>query len=286
MMESDFKKNAFTGKTVGFIGAGNMAEALIKGLIGSGTVGAGQILASDKTPTRLLHMAEVYEVTIFNNNSEVVKNSDIVILAVKPGDMDGILRECALDLAHTELLISIAAGVTTGKILDAVSEGGRGVLPPLVRAMPNTPALIGEGIVGIVPAANAGAVEMELSEKLFSTVGGVVKLSDEGLLNAVTGLSGSGPAYVFLFMEALMDAGVKAGIDPEKSRELSLRTTLGAAALALKSGTELSALREMVSSPGGTTIEGLKVLEKGGFYDILVDAVLAATKRSEELSTQ
>ncbi len=262
-----------------------MAEALIKGLIDSGTVGTTQIIASDKTPARLVHMAEVYEITIFNNNSEVVKNSDIVFLAVKPGDMEGILRECAADFTRTELLISIAAGVTTGKILGAVSEGGASMLPPLVRAMPNTPALIGEGIVGIVPASNAGAVEMELAEKLFTTVGAVVKLPDEGLLNAVTGLSGSGPAYVFLFMEALMNAGIKAGIDPEQSRELSLRTTLGAASLALKSGTGLSELREMVSSPGGTTIEGLKVLEKGGFYDIVLDAVLAAARRSEELST-
>ncbi len=273
-------------KTVGFIGAGNMAEVIIKGLIDSGTVSAGRIHASDKYPARLLHIAETYKIEIHNKNFEVVKNSDIVFLSVKPNDIESCVKALAADFSRSDetVVISIAAGITTEKILLWLREADAKDLPPVVRAMPNTPALVGEGMVALAPGETAGPDDVALAEALFKTVGSVVSFTDETHMNAVTGLSGSGPAYVFLFMEAMTEAGVRLGMDKETSKELALQTTIGAARLAKESEFDLSKLREMVTSPGGTTMEGLKTLEKGGFYDIVIGAVNAAAKRAGELA--
>ena len=273
-----------TNKTIGFIGSGNMAGALIRGLIASGKVNAGQIIASDNNKERLVHIAETYEVKVFNKNYEVAEGADIIILALKPGDMKEAVEGVAMEFGAEKILVSIAAGVTTENIHMWLRSGGLKVELPVVRAMPNTPAIVGEGATGIVAGRNAGREELELAEEIFAQVGKVVTLDDETLLNGVTGLSGSGPAYVFLFMEALCDAGVKTGLGYEEAKTLALQTTLGAARLAQNSDKDLKELRNMVTSPGGTTIEGLKKLEENGFYDILIDAVRAASKRAEELS--
>ena len=273
-----------TNKTIGFIGAGNMAEALIRGLIASKKVSAGQIIVSDSNKERLLHIAEAYEVKVFNKNYEVAEGADMIILALKPKDMKEAVEGVANDLGKEKILVSIAAGITTDKIHMWLRSGGLKAEVPVVRAMPNTPAIVGEGATGIAAGINAGREELELAEAIFAGVGKVVTLDDETLLNGVTGLSGSGPAYVFLFMEALCDGGIKNGLGYAEAKMLALQTTLGAAKLALNSDKDLKELRNMVKSPGGTTIEGLKKLEESAFYDILLDTVRAATKRAEELS--
>ncbi len=271
-------------KTIGFIGSGNMAEALIRGLIASKKVSAGQIIASDNNKERLVHIAETYEVKVFNKNYEVAEGADIIILALKPGDMKEAIEGVAEGFSAEKLLVSIAAGITTDKIHMWLRSGGLTIEVPVVRAMPNTPAIVGEGATGIAAGRNAGRGELKLCEEIFAQVGKVVTLEDETLLNGLTGLSGSGPAYVFLFMEALCDGGVKCGLGYEEAKTLALQTTLGAAKLALSSDKDLKELRKMVTSPGGTTIEGLKKLDESGFYDILIGAVRAASKRAEELS--
>lgn len=273
-----------TRKNIGFLGAGNLAEALIKGLISSGSVAPGHIMASDRMSERLVHLAEAYEVKVFNKNFEAVRNADIIFLTVKPQDAAHVLSEIAPEIEQGKLLISAAAGITTGRIMDTLREAGLKHFVPVVRAMPNTPATVRRAATAICAGPGAGSGHLELAAALFSTVGTVAIIDDEPLMDAVTGLSGSGPAYVFLFMEALIEGGVKLGLPRETAKTLAVQTVLGAAVLAMESPKELSDLRRMVTSPGGTTMEGLKKLGEGGFCEIIEKAVEAAAKRSKELS--
>lgn len=273
-----------TRKNIGFLGAGNLAEALIKGLISSGSVLPGHIMASDRMSERLVHMAESFEVKVFNKNFEVARNADIIFLTVKPQDTMHVLAEIAPEIEQGKLLISAAAGITTERITDALKNAGLKHFVPIVRAMPNTPATIRKAATAICAGPGAGKSHLELAAALFLTVGTVTFIEDESLMDAVTGLSGSGPAYVFLFMEALIEGGVKLGLPKETAKSLAMQTVLGAAAYAMESAKELADLRKMVTSPGGTTMEGLKKLGEGGFCEIIEQAVEAATKRSKELS--
>ncbi len=268
-----------TRKTIGFLGAGNMAEALIRGLLHSKKVSPGQIIASDRFKDRLVHMAGTYDIKVFNKNYEVAGASDIVFIAVKPNDVPALLEEVAPELKETKLLITVAAGVTTDRILSFLQKD-----LPVVRAMPNTPATVGEGVTAIVAGPGAGPRELGLARSIFEAVGAVVELKDEELMDAVTGLSGSGPAYIFMVMDALVRAGVELGLSAECARVLALRTTLGAARLALESKRPLKELIDMVTSPGGTTIEGLKKLRAADVEGAFVEAVRAAAERSRELS--
>ncbi|MEE8574722.1 MAG: pyrroline-5-carboxylate reductase [Thermodesulfobacteriota bacterium] len=273
-----------TNKTIGFIGAGNMAEALIKGLISSKKVSAARIIASDRSGDRLLYIAENYDITIHNKNFEVAKAADIVFLAVKPDGLKSIIEDISGELTGDKLVISIAAGITIETITTWLRASGvKDAL--IVRAMPNTPAMVGEGAIGIVAARGTGKLELDLAEFLLTTVGRVVVFEDESELNAVTGLSGSGPAYVFYFMEAMAAAGIELGLSKEHAKELAIQTTLGAAKLAIDSEKGLPELTDMVTSPGGTTVEGLKILKNSDFCDIIMNAIKAATLRSEELSS-
>lgn len=273
-----------TKKTIGFLGAGNLAEALIKGLLASKSVTAGQIIAGDRISERLVHMAETYEIKVYNKNYEVAENSDILFITVKPGDVPGVVRAVASALRGDKLIITAAAGVTTKTVLENLKEGGHTGFIPVVRAMPNTPVIVSEGAIGICAGLGATEADLKLARSVFEAVGRVLVVDDEGLLDAVTGLSGSGPAYVFLFMQALADAGARAGLDKKTSLALALQTTLGAAKLALESDKSLDELIKMVSSPGGTTVEGLKRLRDGGLKGTVEKAVLAATARAKELS--
>jgi pyrroline-5-carboxylate reductase len=273
-----------TRKSIGFIGAGNLAESLIKGLITSGTASPARIVASDRSSARLAHLAEAYEVRVLNDNAEAVRSSDVVFLAVKPDDARAALAEIAPDLTPEKLLISAAAGVTTTAILDTLARNGLKSFVPVVRAMPNTPSLVLEGATGLCPGMGAGPSDVALARALFEAVGIVIEVEDEALMDAVTGLSGSGPAYVFLFMEALAEAGVKMGLAEDAAMTLALQTTLGAAKLAIESPRGLEELRRAVASPGGTTVEGLKALEKAGMKEAVIKAVEAATKRAKELA--
>ncbi|MDO8426852.1 MAG: pyrroline-5-carboxylate reductase [Deltaproteobacteria bacterium] len=273
-----------TKKTIGFLGAGNLAEALIKGLLASKSVGPSQIIASDKASERLLHLARAYEVKVYSKNYEAAKNADIIFLTVKPNDAKEVLKEIAPEISEGKLLISAAAGITTTTISETLNEGGLRAFMPVVRAMPNTPVIVREGAIGLCAGIGAGRQELKLAKAVFEAVGKVIVVEDEALLDSVTGLSGSGPAYVFLFMEALTEAGVKAGLPVESAKTLALQTTLGAAKLAMESPKDLKELRRAVTSPGGTTIEGIKKLEEAGFKEAIEKAVLAATKRAKELS--
>lgn len=273
-----------TKKTIGFLGAGNLAEALIKGLVASKSVRASQIIAADKISERLIYLAETYEIKVYNRNHEIAENSDIIFITVKPNDVSGVLGDIAPALGKDKLLISAAAGITTTTVLERLKESGTKGFVPVVRAMPNTPVIVREGAIGLCAGLGAGKSDLKLARALFESVGKVVVVEEEGLLDAVTGLSGSGPAYVFLFMEALVEAGVKAGLKKETARELALQTTLGAAKLAIDSPKSLEELIKMVTSPGGTTIEGLKKLKEADIKGTVEKAVSAATKRARELS--
>jgi len=270
-----------TKKTIGFIGAGNMGEALIKGLLASKKMNAGQILVADKVKERLAYITEHYEVKVFTKNFEVVKGADIIILAVKPNDMKSVLEEIGPDLHKDKLLISIAAGITMDFILQNLPHS-----IPLIRVMPNTPALVLEGAIGLCPGQTVSKEAQDIAVAIFEAVGKVVVIENEELMDAVTGLSGSGPAYVFAFIEALVDAGVKVGLTRDLAHTLVLQTILGSVKLAMETGQHPAQLRAMVTSPGGTTIAGLHQLARAGFAGIVMDAVEAATNRSMELGSQ
>ena len=272
------------GKTVGFIGAGNLAEALINGFIASGKLHPGRILASDRISERLVHIAEIYDVKVCNKNFDVARSSDVIFLTVKPGDVPGVLSEVAPELTDEKLIVTVAAGVKTTTVRDLLAEAGVKGIVPVVRAMPNTPVIVREGVTVVCAGAGAGHGDIDIAMGLFEAVGKTVFIEDESLMDAVTGLSGSGPAYVFLFMESLIDAGIKMGLPEEIAKTLVVQTVLGSASLARESEKGLEELRRMVTSPGGTTAAGLKALEKGRFAEALDEAVRAASSRSKELS--
>ncbi|MFZ3073293.1 MAG: pyrroline-5-carboxylate reductase [Thermodesulfobacteriota bacterium] len=274
----------FKGKTIGFIGAGNISEAIIKGILSAKLTAPSRVIASDKDSGRLASLAEKYEIRIVSNNSSVVKDSDVVIFAVKPSDMEYVLLETAKEFDERKLLISVAAGKRTKYIENTLVRGGLKNPPPVIRAMPNTPALVGEGATGIFAGEGATKDDTELACKIFSSIGEVIVVKDDSAMDAITGVSGSGPAYVFLFMASLMEAAEKEGISRDDAKKLVLQTTLGAAKLAKESGAELFELIRMVSSPGGTTVAGLKVFEESGIRKIVEKAVAAAVKKAKELS--
>lgn len=267
----------FEGQTIGFIGAGNMAEAMIRGLLEAKLVTADQLMASDIVQARRQQIHQRYGVQTLAEGREVAAKASILILAVKPQDMEAALNEIAAFVDQTKTIISIAAGTPITFIADRLPAKAR-----IIRVMPNAPALVLAGAAGIAKGEHATALDLQIAEAIFSAVGKAVVV-EEKHLDAVTGLSGSGPAYVFLFIEALADAGVKMGLTREVSRLLAAQTVLGAAKMLLESGRHPAELKDMVASPGGTTIAGLHALERGGLRGILMEAVEAATIRSREL---
>jgi pyrroline-5-carboxylate reductase len=251
------------------IGGGRMGEALVAGLVASGWAPAAEIVVVEALSSRRDELAAAH--AGLDVRAEPVDGVDTV-LAVKPGDAAASLA----GLAPTRVL-SIAAGVTTAALEAALPEG-----TPVVRAMPNTPALVGAGAAGIAGGTHATDDDLDWAEEVLGAVGTVVRVP-EAQLDAVTGLSGSGPAYVFLVAEALIDAGVLVGLPRPASRELAVQTLLGAARLLAETGETPEALRAQVTSPGGTTAAGLRALEAGGVRSAVIDAVVAATERSKEL---
>ena len=265
------------GQKVGFIGGGNMGEALIKGLIAANLVPAEAVYASDVRIERLRALDQQYGVQLCEDNAELVRQVDVVILAVKPQIMAPVVRHIASAVTRKKLLISIAAGVSTTTIRAALGKDAR-----LIRVMPNTPALVLEGVTAIAKAEGLEPGDLDTAGEIFSAVGRVVTL-DEELMDAVTGLSGSGPAYVAVVVESLADGGVKMGLDRITAMTLATQTVLGAARLMLETGMHPGALKDMVSSPGGTTIAGIAAMEEGGIRNTLIKAVERATQRSREL---
>jgi len=265
--------------TIGFIGAGNMGEALVKGILRAKLFSSQEVYASDTRETRLRQFQKDFGITTCRNNRELISKVRILVIAVKPQNMEEVLNEIAPVITKKHLIISIAAGITTSSIAKHFKNK-----VPIIRVMPNTPALIQEGAAAIAAGKNVAKSELECAQEIFGSVGKTVVV-DESLMDAVTGLSGSGPAYVFLFIEALADAGVKMGLPRSVALTLSSQTCLGAAKMILETGEHPAKLRDMVTSPGGTTISGLHALEAGGLRTTIIDAVEAATKRSKELGT-
>jgi pyrroline-5-carboxylate reductase len=265
------------GKKVGFIGSGNMGEALIKGLIAASVVPPEAIYASDVRLDRLKELDRAYGIQLAPDNVDVVRQADVVILAVKPQILAQVLAQIAPAVTKRKLVISIAAGVSTPRLREGLGKDAR-----LIRVMPNTPALVLEGVTAIAKAEGLEPDDLDVAGEIFSAVGRVVML-DESLMDAVTGLSGSGPAYVALVIESLADGGVKMGLDRITAMTLATQTVLGAAKLLQETGLHPGALKDMVSSPGGTSIAGIAALEEGGIRTTFIKAVERATARSKEL---
>ena len=265
------------GKRIGIIGCGNMGEALVKGLLAAGMAAPEELFVSAPHDARRAELTERYRIHVERDNGAVAQASELVIFAVKPQILDGVLAECAPRLAPSTLAISIAAGVP----IEALE---RRLRPParVIRAMPNVASLVGAGATGLAAGAHATASDLELAEALFGAVGKTAVV-EETLLDAVTGLSGSGPAYIFLIIEALSDAGVKVGLSRHIAQSLAAQTVLGSAKLLLETGLHPGQLKDMVTSPGGTAIAGLHTLEAGGLRTTLINAVEAATHRAREL---
>jgi pyrroline-5-carboxylate reductase len=264
-------------KTIGFLGGGNMAEALIRGLVKGAEVPADKLGASGPREDRLSELAERFGIRTTTSNTELVSHSQVLVLSVKPQIIDTVLTEITKQVAADTLVISIAAGVDIDFIEHRLPAGAH-----VVRAMPNTPALVQAAATGISRGSHATDDDLALAKFIFDAVGMTVVLA-ESQLDAVTGLSGSGPAYIFLILEALADAGVKVGLSRRNAQQLAAQTVMGSAKLLLETGQHPGMLKDMVTSPGGTAIAGLHTLEEGGLRTTLINAVESATRRAREL---
>ncbi len=266
--------------TIGFIGTGNMGTAIIGGIIDAGICSPDAIRAFDVDASRLSKIAEKYSIQQSISNAEVVRESTHIILAVKPQNMRDAFEDIRDAVTDKQCLISIAAGITTAFIEEMLDKKVR-----VIRVMPNTPALIKQGATAFAPGTYASGDDMHLAEKIFSALGVAIAV-EEKHLNAVTALSGSGPAYFFHLIECLIDAGVNAGLPRELAGQLTTQTAKGAARLALESSDSPAELRRKVTSPGGTTEAALNVFSQYKFPDIVTEAIQKATDRAEELSKQ
>jgi pyrroline-5-carboxylate reductase len=262
---------------IGFLGAGKMATALARGWIAAGLLTPGDCRASDPVAAARQSFATETGGAVSDDNRAVAEASDLLVLAVKPQNMAALLAEVAPAVGPRHLVVSIAAGVTLGQLANALGPDRR-----LVRVMPNTPCLLGASASGYAPGAVATLDDVALVDRLLNVVGMAFRLP-EHLLDAVTGLSGSGPAFVYTVIEALSDGGVRVGLPRDVATALAAQTVLGAARMVLETKLHPGVLKDQVTSPGGTTIAGIHALERGGLRAALIDAVEAATKRSREL---
>lgn len=267
----------FANVNVGFMGGGNMGEALIKGFLAASLLPADQIQVFDISQPRLDYLQKTYSIGASPTTGSLAKGCRIIILAVKPQTIAEAVRVLGPDLAHRPLVISIAAGISLAMLSENLPDR-----QPLIRVMPNTPALVMQGISAVARGAHATEKDMQLAMALFGAVGKAVEV-EEKWMDAVTGLSGSGPAYILLLLEALIDAGVLVGLPRSIARELVLQTAAGTVAMLLETGKHHAELKDLITSPGGTTIRGLQILERRGVRGALIDAVEAATLQSREL---
>jgi len=266
-------------RKVGFIGAGNMAGALVKGVLQAGLYRSSDLWVTDPLPLQRGRMRRRYGVEAARDNRQLVRGCEIVVVAVKPQVLSDVLSDVKSEVSGAHLVVSIAAGVTLRRLEAALGRQAR-----VIRVMPNTPALLGKGMSVLVRGSKATANDLRTAMRLFRAVGDAIAVDDERLLDPVTGLSGSGPAYVYRFAEVLIDAGVGQALPADVAKRLVFRTIEGAAAMLLETGMTPKELREMVSSPGGTTLAGLAALEGAGFGEAVNAAVSAATRRSRELA--
>jgi pyrroline-5-carboxylate reductase len=265
-------------KIIAIIGTGNMGDALVSGLIGSGSSNPQNIICSDVRKDKLDKIKTMYKVRTTTSNLKAVSQADIVIYAVKPQLMASVLIETGKKLDMSKLVISIAAGVPLAAMESCIDKDMR-----LIRVMPNIAAAVKEAATAIAAGAHATKEDIELAMEIFNSIGRCIFLKENYLMDAITGLSGSGPAYIFLIVDALADAGVKMGLSRQDSLFLASQTILGAAKLLIETQEHPGQLKDKVTSPGGTAIAGLATLESGGLRTTLIRAVEAATNRSKEL---
>jgi pyrroline-5-carboxylate reductase len=271
------RETMLKGKRIAVIGGGKMGGALIEGMLSGGLVRPEAVIVSDTDAARRREISRGCGVAVTADNREAVRGADVILLAVKPQNMAEVLSGLAGSVTPSALVISIAAGIATSFIEERLGREIR-----VVRVMPNMPALIGEGAAALAPGAHAAEADLALVRHIFAAVGITVDVREE-LMDAVTGLSGSGPGYAFLIIEAFTEAGVRMGLPRETSLRLISQSLLGAAKLCLKGEKPPAELRAMVTSPGGTTLAGLRVLEERKVYEALIATVEAATRRSAEL---
>ena len=262
---------------IAFIGGGNMAAALIGGLLDTG-LAAGQVRVADPSEAARAALEQAHGVRTAVNGSEVAAGADVLVLAVKPQVMPAVLDELGDLVDPGQLVISIAAGIPIDLLQQAFGE-----VQPIVRAMPNTPALLGAGITGLCASGACRQDHRAQAETVLGAAGEVVWVEDEALMDVVTAVSGSGPAYFFLLIEALREAGMAEGLPAEASTRLAVQTAFGAGTMAARSEHDVAELRRRVTSPGGTTQAALEAFEAGGFRALVADAVRAATERGREL---
>jgi pyrroline-5-carboxylate reductase len=267
---------ATSSKKIGFIGTGKMGEALIRGILASSLFSPDKIYASDADFTKLESLSSEYKINICKDNCDSVLNSDILVIAVKPQIVPKVLEEIKNSIKN-QLIISIAAGVPIETFENAMPLGTK-----VIRVMPNIAATVKEAASAISPGSAVSNEDAAVAREIFNAVGRTVILP-EHLIDAVTGLSGSGPAYIFMIIEALADGGVHEGLDRNTAKLLAAQTVLGAAKMVLDNGTHTGELRDMVTSPGGTTIRGIRVMEERGVRVAMMNAVIAACERSKEL---
>lgn len=262
---------------VGFLGGGNMAEALLRGLLAAGREPAS-LMVSEPDAAKRRSLTRRYKVVTTSDNAEVVRASRTVVLAVKPQVLGEVMDALRPVVTRRELFVSIAAGVLLGRLEKGLGAGAR-----VVRVMPNTPSLVGKGAAVICGGSHATKADVTLVRKIFAAVGEAHVVEDEKLLHVVTALSGSGPAYVYRFAEGLIAAAVKGGMEESLAKALAFQTIAGAAAMMIETGQSPEDLRRAVSSPGGTTLAGLARLDEKGFSDSIAAGLAAATRRSVEL---
>ena len=262
---------------IGFLGAGKMATALARGFLRAGLSSPAELIGSDPYEVARGAFAKETNARVTASNVEVGRSANVLLLAVKPDQVGDVLAEIRPHFTENHLLISIAAGVPLARMETALPAGAR-----VVRVMPNTPAFVGASASAYALGKAAKSEDGELTQRLFSSVGLALQVK-ESLLDAVTGLSGSGPAYAFVIIEALSDGGVAAGLPRDVATRLAAQTLLGSAKLLLETGQHPGALKDMVTSPGGTTVEGLHELEKAGVRGALMNAVRAAAEKSRRL---
>ncbi len=268
-----------TGKKVAFIGAGNMAEAMIRGLLKAKAIEPCDVLVTGRRAERMETLKERYGTTGFLNNREAAAIADVVVLSVKPQILGKVTDEIGDAIRADALVVSIAAGISIAQIAGHLSKDAH-----ICRAMPNMPSVVGAGAAAFVCGPAMTDIDTDMAQTLFESCGLAVKVSEESLLDAVTGLSGSGPAYVFMIIEALSDAGVKVGLPRRQAQKLAAQTVLGSAQLVIETGEHPGVLKDRVTSPGGTAIAGLHTLEEGGLRTTLINGVVAATERCRELA--
>lgn len=269
----------FKGKKIAIIGGGKMGSIIAQGLIAYKIIPAESITVTDIDSARLDYLRSSLKLQVSSDNKKAVKNADIIILAVKPGNMSSTLKEISPIVSKSKIVISIAAGLTTDFLEKHLAKGMR-----VLRVMPNVPAVVKEGAAAVSKGSCATDADLQLTLAILQSVGMAVEI-EEKLMDAVTGLSGSGPAYCFLIIEALTDAGVQMGLPRDLAAKLTAQTMLGSARMCLQSDEHPAQLKNIVTSPGGTTAAGLQVLEEGKIRATLIAAVEAATKKAKELAS-